>query len=104
MSAAILSSFKRENTLLSLLKLDNIAADIDGYAQISPEIIVESNPQYIIASYGDTFTSDPAFSSITAIKNSSVIVPKEDYLSIAGPRFIKGVEFLAHQIYPGIFD
>ena len=96
------------NTLIgnvfSLLKLDNIAADIDGYAQISPEIIVESNPQYIIASYGDTFTSDPAFSSITAIKNSSVIVPKEDYLSIAGPRFIKGVEFLAHQIYPGIFD
>ena len=67
------------NTLIgnvfSLLKLDNIAADIDGYAQISPEIIVESNPQYIIASYGDTFTSDPAFSSFTSLKNFSVIVP-----------------------------
>mgnify|MGYP001174388698 FL=1 len=96
------------NTLIgnvfSLLKLDNIAADIDGYAQISPEVIIESNPQYIIASYGDTFSGDPTFDSITAVRNSNIIVPKEDYLSIAGPRFIKGVEFLAHQIYPGLFD
>ena len=97
-----------ENTLIgnvfSLLKLDNIAAEVDGYAQISPEIIIESNPQYIIASDRNTFTNDPTFASITAVKNASIIVPVEDYLSIAGPRFIKGVELLAHYIYPGIFD
>ena len=95
-----------DNTLVGnvfqLLKLDNISGDVEGYAQVSPEILVERNPQYIIASYGDSFTNDIAFKDILAVKNNSIYTPSEDLLSISGPRFIEGVEELAEFIYPGI--
>ena len=66
-------------------------------------MIIERNPQYIISSYGDIYSIDPAFAEVLAIKNHAVLVPNEDYLSISGPRFILGVEEIAQLIYPGIF-
>jgi len=89
--------------VFKLLKLQNIAHDIDGYQQISPEVIVERNPQYIISSYGDTFSDDPKYSGVVAVKNGSIYIPSADYLSISGPRFLMGVDELANFIYPGIF-
>ena len=89
--------------VFEVLKLVNIASEVKGYAQISPEVIVERNPQYIISSYGDIFSTDPAFAEVLAIKNRAVFVPNEDYLSVSGPRFILGVEEMAKLIYPGIF-
>ena len=83
--------------------LKNISGEIEGYAQISPEILVERNPQYIIASYEDYFSNDRAFKDIIAVKNKAIYTPSEDFLSISGPRFIDGVEELADFIYPGIF-
>ncbi len=95
-----------DNTLVGnvfqLLKLKNISGDIEGYAQVSPEILVERNPQYIIASYGDSFTNDIAFKDILAVKNNAIYTPSEDLLSVSGPRFIEGVEELAEFVYPGI--
>ena len=89
--------------VFEVLKLVNIAYDVKGYAQISPEVIVERDPQYIISSYDDIYSIDPAFAEVLAIKNRAVFVPNEDYLSVSGPRFILGVEEIAHLIYPGIF-
>lgn len=90
--------------VLDLLKLNNIAHDVSGYAQLSPEIIVERNPTYMIASYGDTLSDNPAFKNVSAIKNKRVFVPSSNALSIAGPRFLDGVEELARWAYPGIFS
>ena len=96
-----------KNTLVGnvfkLLKLQNIAHDIEGYQQISPEVIVERNPQYIISSYSDIFSDDPKYSGVVAVKNGSIYIPSADYLSISGPRFLMGVDELANFIYPGIF-
>jgi ABC-type Fe3+-hydroxamate transport system substrate-binding protein len=39
---------------------------------------------------------------VTAIKEERVFV-SEDLLSIAGPRFIDGVEELAEWVYPDLF-
>lgn len=89
--------------VFQLLKLKNISGEIEGYAQISPEILVERNPQYIIASYQDYFSNDRAFKDVLAVKNEAIYTPSEDFLSISGPRFIDGVEELADFIYPGIF-
>ena len=88
--------------VFQLLKLKNISGEIEGYAQISPEILVERNPQYIIASYQDYFSSDSAFKDILAVKNEAIYTPSADFLSISGPRFIEGVEELANFIYPGL--
>ena len=87
-----------------LLKLRNIARDISGYAQLSPEVIVEGDPEIIIASYGDTISDRPAFRNVQAVKSNRVYVPQSDALSVAGPRYIDGVEELARWVYPDLFQ
>jgi len=89
--------------VFKLLKLRNIAHDISNYVQFSPEIIVERNPQIIIASYGDTISDNPAFKDVIAVRNNRIFIPSSDALSIAGPRYIDGIEELAKWVYPGIF-
>ena len=89
--------------VFDLLKLENIAADITGYVQLSPEIIVQRDPTIIIASYGDNISGTPAFADVLAVKNGAIYVPSSDALSIAGPRFVAGIEELAAWVYPGLF-
>ena len=90
--------------VFEVLKMGNIAHDISGYAQLSPEIIVERDPQVIIASYGDGISGNPAFADVSAVKNGRIFVPSSDALSIAGPRFVEGIEELAKWVYPDLFD
>ena len=90
--------------VMTLLKLQNIAYDVSSYVQLSPEIVVERDPEIIIASYGDTISNIPAFKDVTAIKEKRVFVPPSDALSIAGPRFVEGVEALAKWVYPEVFE
>lgn len=89
--------------VFDLLRLENIAAEITGYAQLSPEVIVESDPAVIIASYGDNISTNPAFAGVLAVQNGAIYVPTSDALSIASPRFVKGIEDLAAWVYPGLF-
>ena len=90
--------------VFDLLKLKNIAHDVEGYAQLSPELIVERAPELMIASYGDTISDNPAFKDVSAVRNSRVYVPRSDALSVTGPRFIEGIEELAKWVYPGLFE
>ena len=89
--------------VFSLLKLQNIAHDVSGYAQMSPEVIVERDPEIIIASYGDTISGNPAFKNIAAVENNRILVPQSDALNVAGPRFAEGIETLAKWVYPELF-
>lgn len=89
--------------VFDLLKLENAAADIEGYAQLSPEVIVEKDPTIIITSDPDEFYSDPAFANVRAVRNRAVVSLPSDSLSIAGPRFMDGVDELARLVYPGLF-
>ncbi len=89
--------------VFDLLRLENIAADIEGYAQISPEVIVESGPHVIITSSPDTLLGEPALAEVWAVRNGAFYTPSTDALSIPGPRFIDGVDELARWVYPGLF-
>jgi iron complex transport system substrate-binding protein len=89
--------------VFELLKLKNIAHDVTGYAQLSPEVIVARDPQLIIASYGDDISTNPAFKDVLAVRNRRIYVPSSNALSVAGPRFVEGIEALAKWAYPGIF-
>ena len=91
------------NTLVgevfTFLNSTNIAFDVDGYEQISREIIVDRNPDVILTSDIDSITKDPAFIEINAVVNNRVYILPSDALSIGGPRFIDGIEELALLIY-----
>ncbi len=90
--------------VFELLKLRNIAHDVSGYVQMSPEVIVERNPQIVIALFGDTIDANPVFSDVRAVKSGRIFVPASaDALSVAGPRYVDGIEELARWVYPGIF-
>lgn len=96
-----------DNTLMgsvfNLLKLQNISHDVANYGQLSPEVIIDRNPQILISSNPDSIYQNPAFQELLPVKNNSIFKSNDDYLSISGPRFILGVEELALEFYPGLF-
>jgi iron complex transport system substrate-binding protein len=89
--------------VFDLLKLENVAHDIEGYAQISPEAIVERDPTVIFTSNPEGFADEPAFESVRAVRHGTLLTLSTDALSIQGPRFIEGVEEMARLVYPGLF-
>ncbi|HCE76366.1 MAG TPA: hypothetical protein DEP04_07025 [Dehalococcoidia bacterium] len=96
-----------DNTLMgsvfNLLKLQNISHDVANYGQLSPEVIIDRNPQILISSNPDSIYQNSAFQELLPVKNNSIFKSNDDYLSISGPRFILGVEELALEFYPGLF-
>ena len=90
-----------------LLKVENIAHDISGYGQLTPEAIVERDPEVIISTFAtrvQEFLDDPAFQDVSAVKNGRVYVIQPDgIVSVFGTRFIEGIEALARLIYPDQF-
>ena len=97
-----------DDTLLGevfqLLKLSNIAHDVDGYAQLNPEVIVERDPDIIITTDPASILDNPAFAEVSAVTSGRVFSPESDALSVAGPRFVEGIEELARQVYPDLFQ
>ena len=89
--------------VFDLLKLENVAHDVEGYAQISPEVIVERDPTIIFTSNPAGFTDEPAFESVRAVRHGMLLTMSTDALSVQGPRYIEGVEEMARLVYPGIF-
>lgn len=90
--------------VFELLRLENIAAeDVEGYAQISPEIIVERNPDIIISGYPEPLLEEPALANVRAIQDGAIYTPGTNALSVASPRFVEGIEELARWVYPGLF-
>jgi len=90
--------------VFELLKADNIAKDIDGYAQISPEIIVDKNPEIIITPNPEVFLDNKAYQNITAIKEGKIYSLQSDGLSVPGPRFPDGIIEIAKFMYPNKFE
>ena len=89
--------------VFDLLKLENAAADIEGYAQISPEVIVERDPALVLTGDPEGFAGNPAFENIFAVRNGAIYTLSSNALSVQGPRFVDGVEELAAIVYPGLF-
>lgn len=89
--------------VFDLLRLQNVAHDVTGYAQFSPEQVVERNPEIIIAADPQAILDTPAFKEVEAVKNGKVITLENDPLSVAGPRFVDGIETVAKAAYPDLF-
>lgn len=89
-------------SVFDLLKMRNIAHDISGYAQISPEVVVERGPDIILASDADAIQDNPAFADVPAVKDGRIFASPEQF-SVPGPRYIDGVEALAKWVYPEVF-
>jgi iron complex transport system substrate-binding protein len=88
----------------------NIAADLDGYPQMSLEQVVAADPAFIIlgdARYGvsaETIAQRPGWENLSAVKNGKVLPFNDDLVSRPGPRLVDALEELAKLLRPGLFQ
>ena len=88
----------------------NIAADIDGYPQLSLEQVVAADPSFIIlgdAAYGitpESIASRPGWENLSAVKNNQVFAFDDNLVSRPGPRLVDALEQLAKLLRPELFQ
>jgi len=87
----------------------NIAADLDGYPQLSLEQVVAADPAFIIlgdARYGispESIAQRPGWENLSAVKNGKVLPFNDDLVSRPGPRLVDALEELAKVLRPELF-
>jgi iron complex transport system substrate-binding protein len=88
----------------------NIAADLDGYPQMSLEQVVAADPAFIIlgdARYGvspESIAQRPGWENLTAVKSGNVLTFNDDLVSRPGPRLVDALEELAKMLRPELFQ
>ena len=90
----------------------NIARDLTGWAIISLEVVVQANPEVMIASVSYVTGEDlsfqfiedePRLSNTDARLNGRVYGIDGDVISRPGPRIVEALELLAKMLHPEIF-
>lgn len=91
-----------------LLGLTNCFADVEGWAPISEEQVLERNPDYILTVamyYGEGPTpeqeivSRPGWENIAAVRNRAILNLPNNELSRPGPRLVDGARILYDFVY-----
>jgi iron complex transport system substrate-binding protein len=98
--------------LIELAGGGNIAGELQGYATITLESVLQQNPQIIIvmSSMGDQNTSldfiksNAQLKSTDALKNNQVYEIDADIFGRTTPRIVDGLETLAKLIHPELFN
>lgn len=95
------------NEIAELLGLRNCFADVDGWAPISEEQVLERNPDYIVtismySGEGPTPVEEicarAGWENVTAVKNGAVFNLPDNELSRPAPRLADGAAMLAEFI------
>lgn len=96
------------NEVAELLGLKNIFADLEGWAEVSQEQVIERNPDYIvtITMYFDggelpeeEILSRVGWENITAVKNRAVLRMQNNELSRPSQRLVEGARMLYDFVY-----
>ncbi len=83
--------------LAAICGLTNAFSDVEGWAAISQEQVLERDPDYIVTITGETLAQialRPGWEGLTAVENGAVLGANSDELSIPGPRLQDGAEAL----------
>ena len=96
------------NDIFELLKLENVATH-EGYQPISPEVILDLEPDLIIADSVSSVVLNPELSGLHMVQDPShirhhIFVLSKDYsFSIDSPHFLDALEEFAAFVYPKVF-
>lgn len=91
------------NEIADMLGLTNIFADVDSWAEVSEEQVLQRNPDYIVTIsmyYGegptpvDEILARGGWADITAVKNGDVLNLANNELTRPGPRLTDGAKLL----------
>lgn len=81
----------------------NVAADagIDGYGEISDEVVTDRDPEWIVlSSDAPTVPEGTAYEETTAYRQGNVFVVDANYLNQPAPRTVEVVERMAATFHP----
>lgn len=99
------------NEMLEIIGAVNVAENEEGWVKLTEEEIVKFDPDVIITTYGyyvdnprEEVLSREWWSEVPAVKNDQVYDVDADTVNRPGPRLVEGVEILAKDIYPEIFE
>lgn len=96
--------------IAAMLGLENVFGDVEGWAEISEEQVIQRNPDYIVTItmyYGEGPTpveeimSRPAWQNMQALQTGQVYNANNDEISRPGPRLAQAAEMLYELIYEG---
>lgn len=99
-----------QQMMFDLIAAENIAADIQGWGQLSLEEIVVRDPQVIIFGAGpfvpttvESMSERPGWTGLQAVASGRVYGVDTDLLDLPGPRLVEGLETLAQILHPELF-
>lgn len=77
------------------------AADIEGYARISREVVRERDPQWFVLNSRDPLPDDPVYRETTAGRENRTVVVEVNWLNQPAPRsIVRSVWTLARAVHP----
>ncbi len=81
----------------------NAAADLVDWNQVSEEVIIQMDPDYVILSpyvTGEEFINNPVFANLKAVQQGHVMAISDAYMSATSQYIVRGVEEVARFLYP----
>lgn len=94
--------------IAQMLGLQNVFSDVNAWAEVSEEQVIERNPDYIVTSamyFGDgpspveEVMGRSGWENLTAVKNQQVLHMNSDEITRPGPRLCDAAEMLYTLIY-----
>lgn len=85
----------------------NIAAEVNisGYKPISQEIVVDTDPEWIVVNDGATqVPKTTVYNNTYAVRHDQIVVLKEEYISQPAPRIVLSVIKLTKALHPDAYD
>jgi iron complex transport system substrate-binding protein len=99
------------DVLISMAGGVNIAADIQGWGQISPEAILAADPEVILFAAGpfvtstvESIASRPGWEDITAVTHGAIYAVDTNIVDRPGPRQVLALEIFTKRIHPELFE
>ncbi|WP_137283301.1 PGF-CTERM-anchored ABC transporter substrate-binding protein [Halorussus salinisoli] len=94
------------SNMVELAGGNNIAAEanVSGYGQISEEVIVEQNPEWIVqlGAFG-AYPKTDAYNGTDAVKNDQVITVSDQNISQPAPRVVYAIVQMAQAFHPDAY-
>ena len=96
------------NEIAEMMGLKNCFGDLDGWASVSEEQVLERNPDYIltITTYSgegplpeEEIMARPGWENVTAVKNGAILNLQNNELSRPAPRLAEGAKMLYDFVY-----
>jgi iron complex transport system substrate-binding protein len=100
-----------QDVLISLAGGENIASEIEGWGQISPEAILAADPEVILFVVGpfvgstvESISTRPGWEGISAVVNGAVYAVDTNIADRPGPRQVEALELFASLFHPELFE